>query len=87
MSLEKKTDKTDKTERSERNSTSTMSESMYVVKRNGEQEEVSFDKIIKRIQKYSKDLTKSNAIELVINPTSLAQVDVLYVKLGCTAFI
>jgi ribonucleoside-diphosphate reductase alpha chain len=64
MSLEKKSDKTDKTERSERNSTSTMSESMYVVKRNGEQEEVSFDKIIKRIQKYSKDLTKSNAIEL-----------------------
>ena len=71
MSLEKKTDKTDKTERSERNSTSTMSESMYVVKRNGEQEEVSFDKIIKRIQKYSKDFlfidglitkTKTNGI-------------------------
>jgi len=38
--------------------------SMYVVKRNGEHEEVSFDKIIKRIQKYSKDLTKLNAIEL-----------------------
>ena len=56
--------KNTQTERSERNSTSTMSESMYVVKRNGEQEEVSFDKIIKRIQKYSKDLTKSNAIEL-----------------------
>ena len=56
--------KNTQTERTERNSTSTMSESMYVVKRNGEQEEVSFDKIIKRIQKYSKDLTKSNAIEL-----------------------
>ncbi len=41
-----------------------MCESMYVVKRNGETEEVSFDKIIKRIQKYSKDLTKLNAIEL-----------------------
>ena len=39
-------------------------ESMYVVKRNGDKEEVSFDKIIKRIQKYSKDLTKLNAIEL-----------------------
>ena len=38
--------------------------SMYVLKRNGEREEVSFDKIIKRIQKYSKDLTKLNAIEL-----------------------
>ena len=38
--------------------------SMYVHKRNGEKEEVSFDKIIKRIQKYSKDLTKLNAIEL-----------------------
>ena len=38
--------------------------SMYVLKRNGEREEVSFDKIIKRIQKYSKDLTKVNAIEL-----------------------
>ena len=38
--------------------------SMYVLKRNGEREEVSFDKIIKRIQKYAKDLTKVNAIEL-----------------------
>ena len=38
--------------------------SMYVLKRNNEREEVSFDKIIKRIQKYSKDLTKLNAIEL-----------------------
>ena len=38
--------------------------SMYVLKRNNEKEEVSFDKIIKRIQKYSKDLTKLNAIEL-----------------------
>jgi len=38
--------------------------SMYVLKRNTEREEVSFDKIIKRIQKYSKDLTKLNAIEL-----------------------
>jgi ribonucleotide reductase alpha subunit len=37
---------------------------MYVLKRNNEREEVSFDKIIKRIQKYSKDLTKLNAIEL-----------------------
>ena len=38
--------------------------SMYVLKRNTEREEVSFDKVIKRIQKYSKDLTKLNAIEL-----------------------
>ena len=38
--------------------------SMYVLKRSGEREEVSFDKIIKRIQKYSKDLNKLNAIEL-----------------------
>jgi len=38
--------------------------SMYVLKRNNEREEVYFDKIIKRIQKYSKDLTKLNAIEL-----------------------
>ena len=64
MSSNQKTEKVDKTERSDRNSIPEMSESMYVVKRNGEQEEVSFDKIIKRIQKYSKDLTKSNAIEL-----------------------
>ena len=42
----------------------TESMSMYVLKRNGEREEVSFDKIIKRIQKYAKDLTKVNAIEL-----------------------
>ena len=40
-----------------------MCESMYVIKRNGESEEVSFDKIIKRIQKYSKDL-KINPVEL-----------------------
>jgi site-specific DNA-cytosine methylase len=40
---------------------SEMAESMYVIKRTGEREEVSFDKCIKRIQKLSKDLK--------INPT------------------
>ncbi len=29
-----------------------MSETMYVIKRTGEREEVSFDKCIKRIQKF-----------------------------------
>ena len=44
-------------------SNDTMCESMYVVKRNGEREEVSFDKCLKRIQKLSKDL-KINPIEV-----------------------
>lgn len=41
----------------------TMFESMYVIKRTGEREEVSFDKCLKRIQKLSKDL-KINPIEI-----------------------
>ena len=44
-------------------SSDTMFESMYVVKRNGDREEVSFDKCLKRIQKLSKDL-KINPIEV-----------------------
>ena len=44
-------------------STENMCESMYVVKRTGEREEVSFDKCLKRIQKLSKDL-KINPIEV-----------------------
>ena len=40
-----------------------MFETMYVIKRNGEREEVSFDKCLKRIQKLSKDL-KINPIEV-----------------------
>ena len=40
-----------------------VSETMYVVKRNGEREEVSFDKCLKRIQKLSKDL-KINPMEI-----------------------
>jgi ribonucleoside-diphosphate reductase alpha chain len=42
---------------------SEMAESMYVIKRTGEREEVSFDKCIKRIQKLSKDL-KINPMEV-----------------------
>ena len=44
-------------------SSDTMFETMYVIKRNGEREEVSFDKCLKRIQKLSKDL-KINPIEV-----------------------
>ena len=44
-------------------STDSMFESMYVIKRTGEREEVSFDKCLKRIQKLSKDL-KINPIEV-----------------------
>ena len=44
-------------------SADTMFESMYVIKRTGEREEVSFDKCLKRIQKLSKDL-KINPIEI-----------------------
>jgi ribonucleoside-diphosphate reductase alpha chain len=40
-----------------------MTESMYVIKRTGEREEVSFDKCLKRIQKLSKDL-KINPMEV-----------------------
>jgi ribonucleoside-diphosphate reductase alpha chain len=40
-----------------------MAESMYVIKRTGEREEVSFDKCLKRIQKLSKDL-KINPMEV-----------------------
>jgi ribonucleoside-diphosphate reductase alpha chain len=43
--------------------TSEMAESMYVIKRTGEREEVSFDKCLKRIQKLSKDL-KINPMEV-----------------------
>jgi hypothetical protein len=45
------------------NTTSEMAETMYVVKRTGEREEVSFDKCLKRIQKLSKDL-KINPMEV-----------------------
>jgi ribonucleoside-diphosphate reductase alpha chain len=51
--------------RTERNSISNMGETMYVIKRNGEREEVSFDKCYKRIQKLSKDLK--------INPAEVSQ--------------
>jgi len=44
-------------------SSDTMFETMYVIKRTGEREEVSFDKCLKRIQKLSKDL-KINPIEV-----------------------
>ena len=44
-------------------SSDNMSESMYVIKRTGEREEVSFDKCYKRIQKLSKDL-KINPAEI-----------------------
>jgi ribonucleoside-diphosphate reductase alpha chain len=44
---------------------SVMPETMYVIKRNGEREEVSFDKCLKRVQKLSKDLK--------INPVEVAQ--------------
>ena len=44
-------------------SNTAMSETMYVVKRNGDREEVSFDKCLKRIQKLSKDL-KINPMEV-----------------------
>ena len=40
-----------------------MFETMYVIKRTGEREEVSFDKCLKRIQKLSKDL-KINPVEV-----------------------
>lgn len=43
--------------------TDKMAESMYVIKRTGEKEEVSFDKCLKRIQKLSKDL-KINPMEV-----------------------
>ena len=57
--------KTDKTDILEQDTTniSTMAETMYVVKRTGEREEVSFDKCLKRIQKLSKDL-KINPMEV-----------------------
>lgn len=42
-----------------------MPETMYVIKRNGEKEEVSFDKCLKRMQKLSRDLK--------INPVEVAQ--------------
>jgi len=60
-----KTDKTEKTDILEQDTTniSTMAETMYVVKRTGEREEVSFDKCLKRIQKLSKDL-KINPMEV-----------------------
>ena len=60
--------------KSERNSVSTMGETMYVVKRNGEQEEVSFDKCYKRIQKLSKDLK--------INPAEVSQLIITQIYNG-----
>ena len=38
---------------------------MFVVKRDGQEEEVSFDKVLKRIKHLSEDLS--------VNPTSIAQ--------------
>lgn len=60
-----KSDKSDKTDILEHdiNTSSEMAETMYVVKRTGEREEVSFDKCLKRIQKLSKDL-KINPMEV-----------------------
>ena len=60
--------------KSERNSVSNVSETMYVVKRNGEQEEVSFDKCYKRIQKLSKDLK--------INPAEVSQLIITQIYNG-----
>ena len=42
-----------------------MSKEMYVIKRNGDEEDVSFDKILTRIKSLSKNLD--------INPTMLTQ--------------
>ena len=62
-----KTDKPDKPDKpdilEQDTNISKMAETMYVVKRTGEREEVSFDKCFKRIQKLSKDL-KINPIEV-----------------------
>lgn len=55
--VQSEVDKSDKTDKKE------MGESMYVIKRTGEREEVSFDKCVKRIQKLSKDL-KINPMEV-----------------------
>ena len=57
-----KSDKIDILEK-ENISNSEMAETMYVIKRTGEREEVSFDKCLKRIQKLSKDL-KINPMEV-----------------------
>lgn len=57
-----KLDKIDIPEK-EYQSSSEMAETMYVIKRTGEREEVSFDKCLKRIQKLSKDL-KINPMEV-----------------------
>ena len=55
-----------------------MSETMYVIKRTGEREEVSFDKCIKRIQKLSKDLK--------INPTEVAQLLIMQIYDGVETY-
>jgi ribonucleotide reductase alpha subunit len=57
------TNKPDILEDNTSNSKTEMAETMYVVKRTGEKEEVSFDKCLKRIQKLSKDL-KINPMEV-----------------------
>ena len=44
----------------------------YVVKRNGEKQVISFDKILTRIKKLSKDVNLGEK-ELNVNYTSLAQ--------------
>ena len=51
---------------------------MYVIKRTGEREEVSFDKCIKRIQKLSKDLK--------INPTEVAQLLIMQIYDGVETY-
>ena len=51
---------------------------MYVIKRTGEREEVSFDKCIKRIQKLSKDLK--------INPMEIAQLIITQIYNGVETY-
>ena len=55
-----------------------MSETMYVIKRTGQREEVSFDKCIKRIQKLSKDLK--------INPMEVAQLIITQIFDGVATY-
>ena len=57
---------------------SIMAESMYVIKRTGEREEVSFDKCVKRIQKLSKDLK--------INPMEVAKLIITQIYDGVETF-
>ena len=60
---EKNQEKLDILQDKDINITTEMAETMYVIKRTGEREEVSFDKCLKRIQKLSKDL-KINPMEV-----------------------